>query len=127
MPLIKNLLRDCPEFVAGDGTRLRELVNPLHDRGFAGRYSVAHATVDPGAASIRHVMRTSEAYYILEGTGMMHINDDATAVGVGDLIEIPPGATQWIENTGTVPLAFLCIVDPAWKKEDEVIEGNKGI
>jgi hypothetical protein len=25
------------------------------------------------------------------------------------------------ENTGAEPLEFLCIVDPAWKKDDETI------
>jgi mannose-6-phosphate isomerase-like protein (cupin superfamily) len=28
---------------------------------------------------------------------------------------------QYIENTGVSVLKFLCIVDPAWRKEDEEV------
>jgi len=28
---------------------------------------------------------------------------------------------QYIENTGSGNLQFLCIVEPAWKPEDEII------
>ncbi len=118
---IKNLLRDCPEFIAGDATRLHELVNPHNDKGFAGRYSLAHAIVEPQKKSAPHKMLTSEAYYILEGNGVMHIGDEQVEVGAGDFIDIPPGAVQWIENTGQGNLVFLCIVDPAWRKDDEVV------
>ncbi len=118
---IKNLLRDCPEFIAGDATRLRELVNPFHDAGFTAHYSLAHAIVEPGKKSTRHKMLTSEVYYILEGSGTMHIDKESAHVGASDVISIPPGATQWIENTGGDPLIFLAIVDPAWRKEDEVV------
>lgn len=118
---IKNLLRDCPEFIAGDYMRLRELISPHHDQGFDGRYSLAHATVGPGKKSAPHKMLTSEVYYILEGNGTMHLGNEAAKVGPADCIDIPPGKTQWIKNTGNEPLIFLCIVDPAWRKEDEVI------
>lgn len=118
---IKNLFRDCSEFIAGDATRLRELVNQHNDKNFAGRYSLAHAVVEPGKKSVLHKMLTSEAYYILEGRGIMHIGDEDAEVGAGDFIDIPPGAAQWIENIGKTPLVFLCIVDPAWRKEDEVV------
>lgn len=118
---IKNLLRDCPEFIAGDGTRLRELVNPLHDANFPARYSIAHAIVDPGKKSTPHKMLTSEVYYLLSGKGTMHIEEETAEVETGDMISIPPGATQWIENTAADPLVFLAIVDPAWRKEDEVV------
>ena len=36
-------------------------------------------------------------------------------------IYIPPDSLQFIQNTGTNDLVFLCIVDPAWKKENETI------
>ena len=119
--LIKNLLRDCPEFVAGDHTRLRELLNPHNDPNFPGRYSLAHAVVDVGKASTPHRMITNEVYYILNGDGVMHIDNESSAIHKGDVLSIPPNATQWIENTGTDSLVFICIVDPAWRKEDEIV------
>ncbi len=115
-------LSECTEFVAGDGTLLRELLHPDRDYPFGGRYSLAHAIVEPGKQSRRHRLTSSEVYYILSGHGVMHINTDSATVAPGDAFEIPAGATQWLENTGTGPIAFLCIVDPAWQPDRETVD-----
>jgi len=114
-------LADCFEILAGDRTRLRELLHPEREYPFSGRYSLARAVVNPGFASIKHRLTADEVYYILEGSGVMHINDEAAVVRPGDAVEIPPGSVQWIENPGPGELIFLCIVDPAWCIEDEEI------
>ncbi|QQE64577.1 mannose-6-phosphate isomerase [Leptolyngbya sp. BL0902] len=117
--LIRKLL-DCPEFVAGDGTRLRELLHP-DKQDIALRYSLAHAIVPVGQVSLPHALTTSEVYYILSGSGEMHIDDESQRVEPGDAIYIPPNARQCIRNVGDVPLVFICLVDPAWRKEDETV------
>ena len=115
-------LNECPEIEAGDATRLRELLHPERDYPFGARYSLAHAVVAPGKASRPHRLRSDEVYYILGGRGRMYVDDESADVTIGDAVDIPPGATQWIENTGHDELAFLCIVDPAWRAEDETVE-----
>lgn len=117
--LIHKLL-DCPEFVAGDGTQLRELLHP-DKQPLDLRYSLAHAIVPVGQVSTPHALTTSEVYYILQGQGEMHIDDETQSVEPGDAIYIPPNARQFIRNTGSDPLVFICIVDPAWRKEDETV------
>jgi len=117
-------LTNCPEIVAGDLTRLRELLHPKRDYPFLGRYSLAYATVAVGQASVRHRLKTDEVYYILSGQGIMHVDEDSAPVSPGDVVEIPPNSVQWIENTGPHDLAFLCIVDPARRTEDEEILGS---
>ena len=110
----------CEEIVAGDNTRLRELFNPLKDK-LDLRYSFAVARVEPGGTTFLHRLETSEVYYILEGTGEMRINEETEFVAPGQAVYIPPRATQQITNTGEGELVFVCIVDPAWRKEDEEI------
>ena len=51
----------------------------------------------------------------------MHIDNELEKVYAGQAIYIPPNSVQYIENIGKSDLKFLCIVDPAWKKEDEEI------
>ncbi len=51
----------------------------------------------------------------------MHINNDDAPVKPGSTIYIPPRAIQSITNSGKSDLKFICIVDPAWRKEDEEI------
>lgn len=113
-------LADCEEFIAGDGTLLRELLHP-DKQAIQLRYSLAHAIVPPGQTSIAHSLTTSEVYYILQGHGDMHIDDEIKPVEPGDAVYIPPNARQFIHNSGADPLIFICIVDPAWRKEDETV------
>jgi mannose-6-phosphate isomerase-like protein (cupin superfamily) len=116
---VKNL-KDCEEFIAGDNTILRELLHP-DKADLKLRYSLAHAIVKPGETSQPHRLKTSEVYYILEGEAIMFIDKEKQKVGPGDTIYIPPMAKQYIQNTGGKNLVFICIVDPAWKIEDEEI------
>ena len=118
--MLVRRLHDCEEFIAGDSTRLREMLHP-DKQDIALRYSLAHATLAVGETSDPHALKTSEVYYILSGEGEMHIDDETQHVGPGDTVYIPPNARQFIHSCGTEPLAFLAIVDPAWKVEDEII------
>ena len=113
-------LDDCEAFVAADRSLLRELLHP-DKAALDVRYSLAHATVRPGERTAVHRLATAEVYYVLQGTGTMFIDDESRKVGAGCTVYIPPGATQYIENTGERDLLFLCIVDPAWQPEDEEI------
>ena len=116
---IKKVM-DCEEFTAEDGSLLRELLHP-DKADLAIRYSLAHAVVKPGQTTTPHILKTSEVYYIMEGDGIMHINNMIEKVHSGAAIYIPPHSRQYIQNTGKKDLIFLCIVDPAWCREDEEI------
>jgi mannose-6-phosphate isomerase-like protein (cupin superfamily) len=39
----------------------------------------------------------------------------------GDAVYIPPNARQYVQNCGDESLVFVCMVDPAWREEDETI------
>jgi mannose-6-phosphate isomerase-like protein (cupin superfamily) len=120
-------LKKCEEIIAGDNTTLRELLNPLKENILI-RYSLAHAKVKPGEISYAHRLKSSEVYYILEGEGEVYIDSEKEKVSAGQAIYIPPNSIQRIKNTGISDLVFLCIVDPAWKPEDEeVVESITGV
>jgi mannose-6-phosphate isomerase-like protein (cupin superfamily) len=116
-------LQDCAPFRAGDDSLLRELLHP-DKMDFAARYSLAHATVRPGGRTRPHRLRATEVYYVLAGRGRMHVDEEAADVAAPCAIYIPPGSIQHIENTGTADLVFLCIVDPAWRRQDEEAVGD---
>ncbi|HEX2694591.1 MAG TPA: cupin domain-containing protein [Acidobacteriota bacterium] len=117
------LIRDLEtsrRFVSGDKAVLRELLHPDNAQVDI-RYSLAHAVVKPGKKTRPHRLSTSEVYYILAGRGVIHVGDESEKVRPGQAVYIPPGSVQFIENSGRSDLAFLCIVDPAWRREDEEI------
>ena len=116
-------LKDCKEFTAGDDSILRELLHP-EKAGVQIRYSLAHAEVRSGQKTIPHKLKSAEVYYITEGHGLMYIDDKSSEVGPGCVVYIPPNSIQYIENIGNSDLKFLCIVDPAWKEDDEEVLGD---
>ncbi len=116
-------LKDCQEITAGDDSILRELLHP-EKTGLQIRYSLAHAEVRAGQKTRPHKLKASEVYYITAGEGLMHIDDESLEVGPECAVYIPPDSMQYIENTGNSDLKFLCIVDPAWRKDEEEVFGN---
>lgn len=102
-----------------DETTLCELLHPANEEVDLG-CSIAHAILEPGESSLPHKLSKSvEIYYILEGKGVMHINEEEENVQSGQAIYVPPNAPQWIENVGNNELKFLCIVTPPWNEDDE--------
>lgn len=118
--MIVKDLKNCEEFIAGDNTILHELLHP-NKADLNLRYSLAHALVKPGLTSQPHKLKNSEVYYILEGEGTMYIDEENAKVRLGQAVYIPPNSKQYIKNTGKTDLKFLCIVDPAWRIEDEEV------
>ena len=51
----------------------------------------------------------------------MKVEAESVRVEAGSVIYVPPGAKQALENNGTDPIEFLCLVDPAWTAADEAI------
>ncbi len=115
--LVKKL-KNCAEITAGDRTRLRELLHPVRD-AVALRYSLAEARLARGARSRAHRLETAEVYYVVQGAGLMHVGEETAELTRGEAVYIPPGSVQWLENIGKEEIEFLCIVDPAWRPEDE--------
>ena len=106
-----------------DRSILCELLHPDKVAGAeALGCSIAHAIVPYGESTLPHRLhRSTELYYILEGTGEMHIDGEVSVVEPGQIIFIPPQTVQHIVNMGTGDLVFLCIVSPKWQADDETL------
>jgi mannose-6-phosphate isomerase-like protein (cupin superfamily) len=104
-----------------EDTQIRQIFAPDNTNNTI-RYSIAHCTIKPGKTSKPHAMKTSEVYYILEGKGIMYVKKEQKQITKDEIIFVPPNSKQYLENIGETDLIALCIVDPAWRQEDEVIE-----
>lgn len=118
--IIRNI-SDFPHKRVLDHSLLCELLHPDKVAGAGDlECSIAHAIIPAGESSLPHVLKNStELYYILEGTGAMHIDAETSPVKPGQVILIPSNTRQWIKNTGKGDLVFLCIVSPKWQATDE--------
>ena len=118
--MIKKSVSDIPFFLAGDKTHLQEVIHPKNDQVQLG-YSLARAYVEVGTSSLPHSLAESELYYFLQGNGELFIEDEKHVIQRGDVVLVPSGAKQYVRNTGTNKLEFLCIVSPPWTPEGEEI------
>jgi mannose-6-phosphate isomerase-like protein (cupin superfamily) len=118
--MLVRKLTEAASFIAGDGSMLREILHPDKHPANIG-YSLAWALVKTKNSTHPHTLKHNEVYYIIKGRGKMHINNEVSEITATDTVFIPPGAIQYIENTGQTDLEFLCIVDPAWQPEIESV------
>ena len=104
--LLKSL-ENLKSFEAGDKTNIIEILHPKNDHIPLG-YSLAHASLDVGKSSLPHILEEcSEVYFILNGKGKVVIGEEAQMVKKGDMVFIPKGAVQYVENQGGTSLDFL--------------------
>jgi mannose-6-phosphate isomerase-like protein (cupin superfamily) len=103
-----------------EGTQTKQYFHP-HNTLNGISYSLAQFTLKPGKKSKLHKISSSEIYYILEGSANLKIDGNIYHVEKNDSVYVPPRAKQFIENTGNVNLKFLCIVEPAWEMDNEII------
>lgn len=120
--LVKDI-RECSYFTAEDGSILCELLHPLREEDkIALQCSIAHARIPVGKSTLPHKLtKSAEVYYILEGEGVLHVDKETAEVKPGRAVYVPPGAEQYLENTGDRELSFLCIVDPMWTNQGESV------
>lgn len=107
---------ESKEFYTNERCHILEMINN-HERDQP--ISIARARVEPGVTTAWHRLReTEEYYYILSGKGIMEINEeDSFEVSVNDVVKIPRGASQRIQNTDSEDLVFLAICSPPFTDE----------
>ena len=99
------------EMLTGERCYIRELLNDER----VPEASVAECRVPPGVTTELHRLAVAEWYIVREGEGLMEVAGGAPfAVGPGDVVAIPPKASQRIANPGTGDLKFLCLCLPAF-------------
>lgn len=119
--MIIKSIKEITEFIAGDKTRLREVVHPKND-GVDLSYSLAFARLEVGEVSEPHVLhKSSELYIFQQGKGDIFIDGKQTSIAAGDVALVPAGAMQHVVNTGEESLEFHCIVSPPWNEVEEEI------
>lgn len=84
--------------------------------------SLAHVIMAPRTASLRHKhLKFTELYYILAGSGMLHLDTQQIFLAAGMAKEVPPGVAHHLRNTGDVPLVHLVLCEPAFDSKDVVL------
>jgi len=116
---IQNIDR-VPAFTTKDGSEIRELL--AHRNSCLRNQTLAEARLPVGGSTTpHHHVATEEVYYILEGHGLMRLEEETRSVGPGDAIAIPAGSVHQITNSGQDMLKFLCCCAPGYEHDDTVL------
>ncbi|MGE4440648.1 MAG: cupin domain-containing protein [Desulfomicrobium sp.] len=115
-----RILKHAPnlEYFFHEGCFITELSNGDHDPAA----SLARARVEPGRTAAWHALRdTVERYMILEGTGLVELDDlPPQTVKPGDVVVIPAHCRQRITCTGTGDLVFLAVCTPRFEAHNYI-------
>lgn len=103
------------EYFFAEGCYITELSNSTDDPAV----SIARARLEPGKITRWHYLHdTAERYVVVEGSGLVEVGDlPPQQVGSGDVVIIPPGDRQRMNNTGTTDLVFLAICTPPFTEK----------
>ena len=96
-------------------------IRPLVDRTTTHieACSLAEEVLPVGRAVERHYhLVTEEIYYVLRGTGEMHLGDEVRPVSGGDALFIPRRTAHTLKNTGTESMLVLLVCGPAYDPAD---------
>ncbi len=73
----------------------------------------------PMAYVQEHVHQVQEqVYYVLEGEGVLTLDDARHLMRPHDYVYVPPGVRHSFTNTGTNGLVFLVVTTPAMDEEE---------
>jgi mannose-6-phosphate isomerase-like protein (cupin superfamily) len=80
--------------------------------------SIQITEVKPGKMQYIHAHPQEQCYYIIQGKGIMIINEEERAVKKGDAVFIPSHSEHGIKNTGKTILHYLT-ANPGFGQERE--------
>ena len=83
----------------------------------AENLAITLVEMEPGGVQHIHSHEPEQMYYILEGSGVMTVNDERRQVAAGDCIYYPPFAKHGLENTGGTVLRYLSAASPSFTAE----------
>jgi quercetin dioxygenase-like cupin family protein len=99
------------------GALSKALVGP--DNAGTSRIDFRISRYAPAAYVGEHVHKVQEQiYYVLEGEGVLTLDDQAKLMRPHDYVYVPPGVRHSFTNTGLAGLVFLVITTPVADEEE---------
>ena len=88
--------KDMQDYRAEAGRFVARLVSPITSKGV----QMHHVTMNPGCRSVGrpHPLGAQEFFYCLEGTAVLHIEDEEVEVPAGSLVQFPGHRRHTYEN-----------------------------
>lgn len=73
---------------------------------------VVHLTIQPGRSLRKHITPVDVFFYVLKGTGVVEIGDEAREVSAGTLVDSPARIPHVWRNESDAPVEILVVKTP---------------
>ncbi|MEX2596757.1 MAG: cupin domain-containing protein [Salibacteraceae bacterium] len=93
-------------------------VKQLDDDSLSSTYLI---WVKSGVKRHYHEHHT-EVVYVLEGKGIMQLNEDEKTIAQGDYVFIPKGTRHSVKVEGEIPMKVISIQSPRFDGKDRIFE-----
>jgi quercetin dioxygenase-like cupin family protein len=106
-------MRDSPHIENSEPPfRSQQIVWP--NNAPEARVTITRVTMEPGAASTRHVHPASEQIWLIEQGSALLLMDDGQTDGLraGDVVRTPAGRIHGVTNTSSEPSVYLAVTTP---------------
>jgi mannose-6-phosphate isomerase-like protein (cupin superfamily) len=92
----------------------------LASKRTGGAENIAVTLVEMEVDGFQHLHKHApeQTYTLLEGSGLMTVNDEQRQVGPGDCIFIPAWAEHGLQNTGGTVLKYLSAASPSFTLQE---------
>ena len=112
---------DQPSLTASGDREFRYLVT---DEVGCTELTQFYGIIAPGRAA-EHSHVYDEVIYVLEGEGMLHIDEAHEPVSKGTCIHLPPLLEHSLENGGDTPMRVVAVFHPAGDPASRAYEANE--
>jgi mannose-6-phosphate isomerase-like protein (cupin superfamily) len=112
---------DRPALPASPNREFRFLVD--HEAGCHGVTQFV-GVIPPGRAGL-HSHIYDEIVYVIEGEGILHMNDRESPLEPGSCVHLPPLHEHSLENTGARPMRVLGVFHPAGDPASRASEAQR--
>lgn len=114
-------IEECPDYLAPDNAIAKEYLSPRNSP--LKCLSIAKITIPPHTSVEKHYhLKSEEVYQIVEGEGIMYLDEATCKVGPGEVVPIAPGSWHSIDNQSDQDLIMIVTCSPPWTPEDQVFE-----
>jgi len=122
--IISRNLVECEILEREGNTKVSELFNPDDfERKPDLECSISYSTLGVGGSIASYLVETPGAHYVLEGKGVLYLNDIPVELLPGQLVYVPAGSFQTVYNTGNTSLLLLS-VNRSVPDEEKAINPN---
>ncbi len=84
----------------------------------AASFSLVLSVVDSDVVVEKHSHVVEHGLYVIDGTGVLEMNDNRLDVGPGTAAFIPPGVSHRLTRSGRAPLTYLVIYAPPGPEQE---------